>query len=69
MSYDTLEKQIRMLPEDCLDDVSHYVEFIMYRLKLRNQRQQTSDLSDYFGIMKNMPDGLEAQKGLRNEWD
>ena len=69
MSYETLEKQIRALPEDCLDDVSHYVEFILYRLQLRDKKQQASDLSDYFGIMKNMPDGLKAQRELRNEWD
>lgn len=69
MSYDTLEKQIRLLPEDCLDDVSHYIEFILYRLQSHSKKQQVPDLSDYFGIMKNMPDGLEAQRGLRNEWD
>ena len=69
MSYDTLEKQIRMLPEDCLEDVSHYIEFIIYRLQLHNKEKQAPDLSNYFGIMKNMPDGLEAQRGLRSEWD
>lgn len=69
MSYDTLEKQIRMLPEDCLEDVSHYIEFVLYRLQLRNKEKQAPDLSNYFGIMKNMPDGLEAQRGLRSEWD
>ena len=69
MSYDTLEKQIRMLPEDCLDDVSHYIEFIIYRMQLRDKKQQAPDLSAFFGIMNNLPDGLEAQRGLRNEWD
>ena len=69
MSYDTLEKQIRMLPEDCLDDVSHYIEFLIYRLQLRSKKQQAPDLSEFYGILKNMPDGLEAQRELRNEWD
>ena len=69
MSYETLEKQIRLLPEDCLDEVSHYIEFILYSQQSRNKKQQAPDLSDYFGIMKNMPDGLEAQRGMRNEWD
>lgn len=64
MTYDTLEKQIRLLPEDCLDDVSHYIEFILYRLQSHSKKQQDSDLSDYFGIMKNLPDGLlESAKG------
>ena len=69
MSYDTLEKQIRMLPEDCLDDVSHYIEFIIYRLQLRDKKQQAPDLSEFFGIINNLPDGLESQRRLRNEWD
>ena len=69
MSYETLEKQIRMLPEDCLDDVSHYIEFIIYRFQVHDKKQQASDLSNFFGIMKNMPDGLEAQRRLRNEWN
>ncbi len=68
MSYEALEKQIRMLPEEYLDDVSHYVEFIIYRLQLHNKKQSATDLSEYFGIM-NLPDGLEAQKEMRNEWD
>ena len=69
MSYDTLEKQIRLLPEDCLEDVSRYIEFILYSLQSRSKKQPAPDLSDYFGIMKNMPDGLEAQRRMRNEWD
>ena len=26
-----LEKKIRNLPEDCLEEVSHYVEYLLYR--------------------------------------
>ena len=69
MSYDTLEKQIRMLPEDCLDDVSHYIEFIIYRMQLRDKKQKAPALSAFFRIMNKLPDGLEAQRGLRNERD
>ena len=69
MSYDTLERQIRLLPEDCLEDVSQYIEFVIYRMQLRKEKNQTCDMSSYFGILKKMPDGLEMQRGLRNEWD
>ena len=53
MSYDTLERQIRMLPEDCLEDVSQYIEFVIYRMQLRKEKNQTCDMSSYFGILKN----------------
>lgn len=69
MSYDTLEKQIRMLPEECLDDVSHYIEFIIYRLRLRDKERQASDLTEFYGVLNQMPDGLKMQRELRDEWD
>ena len=69
MSYDTLERQIRMLPEECLEDVSRYIEFVIFKLQKREDTQQTQDMSSYFGILKNMPDGLEIQRRLRDEWD
>ena len=69
MSYDTLERQIRMLPEDCLEEVSQYIEFIVYRMQMRKEKDQPHDMSAYFGILKDMPDGLEAQRRLRDEWN
>ena len=33
MSYDTLERQIRMLPEEYLEDVSRYIEFVIFKLQ------------------------------------
>ena len=31
MSYSMLEEKLKMLPEECLDEVSQYVEFILFR--------------------------------------
>ena len=69
MSYDTLEKQIRMLPEECLEDVSQYIEFVIFKLQRREETEQSQDMSCYFGILKNWPDGIEVQRRLRDEWD
>ena len=69
MSYDTLERQIRMLPEECLEDVSRYIEFVIFKLQKREEAEQSQDISSYFGILKNMQDGLEVQRRLRDEWD
>ena len=68
MSYDMLEKQIRMLPEECLEDVSRFIEFIIFKYQKSDKTEQVHDKSSFFGIMKDLPDGLEVQKELRDEW-
>ena len=34
MSYEAVAEQVRNLPEDCLEDVSRYISFLMYRRDL-----------------------------------
>ncbi len=34
MSYEAVAEQIKNLPEDCLEDVSRYISFLMYRRDL-----------------------------------
>ncbi len=31
MSYETVIEQVKTLPEECLDDVSKYMSFLLYR--------------------------------------
>jgi hypothetical protein len=69
MSLATLEKQIKTLPVDCLDEVSHYIEYLLYRKENFGSTSKQSNLSQYFGSVKHFPDGLEAQRGMRDEWD
>ena len=38
MSYAMLEEQIRALPEEYLEEISHYVEYILFR---RDQSHHT----------------------------
>ncbi len=68
MSYATLEKKIKSLPEDYLEEISNYIEFIIFRHKQTSQ-PKTSNLSKFFGSMKIKRDGLKIQKELRDEWD
>ncbi len=69
MSLSTLENQIKTLPVDCLDEVSHYIEYLMYRKKNIGMVSEQPNLSRYFGSVKHFPDGLEAQRGMRDEWN
>ena len=34
MSYEAVAEQVRNLPEDCLEDVSRYISFLMYQRDL-----------------------------------
>ncbi len=65
MSYTTLEAKIRMLPEECLEEVARYVEYIIFRLE--HEDKQAQDLSSFFGSVKSLSDGLDYQKEARND--
>ena len=67
MSYTLLEKQIRALPEKYLEDVSNYIEYLLYR-EQRARTESESQSSHYFGSLTSLPDGLTAQRSMRNEW-
>lgn len=69
MSYATLEKQIRDLPEECLDEVSNYIEFILFRMQMKKETSSVQDKSEFFGILKDIPDGMYLQRRMRDEWD
>lgn len=36
MSYESVVEQLKILPEVCLDDVSKYLEFILYKYEKNN---------------------------------
>ena len=67
MSYATIEKQLRRLPECCLEEVSRYVEYLIY--KQEGMVKQNIDLEQYFGSIKTLPDGLDFQRSARDEWN
>ena len=69
MSYSVLEDQIRALPEEYLEEVSHYIEFILFREQQLKASSSAQTTKDYFGSIKNLPDGLTAQRSMRSEWN
>ena len=69
MSYATLEKKLRTIPEDYLDEVSKFVEFLLFKINMPNEDDKATDLSKYFGAVKMHDDGLKIQREIRNEWD
>ncbi|MBR0091009.1 MAG: hypothetical protein IJP92_04860 [Lachnospiraceae bacterium] len=69
MSRATLEKQIQSLPEDCLDEVTNYIESVLLRRKARTKTNQSADLSEFFGGITGLADGMDFQRRARDEWN
>ncbi len=64
-----LEKQIRSLPEECLPEVSNYIEYVLFRYEQKKHKERKGNVSRYFGSIKTLPEGLALQSRLRNEWN
>ena len=69
MSRVTLEKQIQSLPEDCLDEVANYIEYVLFRRKAKTETDQSTDLSEFFGSVTGLADGMDFQRRARDEWN
>ena len=69
MSYAAIEKKLRDLPEDCLDEIAVYIDFLLFRRNQEATQESDSDLSKYFGRIKTLGDGLEVQRQMRDEWN
>ncbi len=68
MSYSTVEKKLKQIPEAYLDEVSDYIEFLLYKINTPEHDSDNADLSEFFGSFKISVDGLDAQRRLRDEW-
>lgn len=67
MTYTALERQLRALPESSLEEVSRYVEYLIY--KQENLTKQSNHLEQYFGSIATLPDGMDFQRSARDEWN
>ena len=68
MPYDTLAKQIQAVPEEYLDEVAEYIDFILFKVS-RKPEMQKNKTSRYYGSITRPIDGMEAQRSMRNDWD
>ena len=69
MSYNTVVEQLRLVPNEYLDDISRYISNILNGQKKSEQGgKPRGKFAKYFGTM-DLGDGLEIQKQMRDEWD
>ena len=68
MYYSTLEKKLKMLSDDNLDEIAKYVEFLLYK-KNHTETMTHPDVSEFFGRINVTEDPLKLQRKLRDEWN
>ena len=69
MSYDSMVEQIKSVPQECLEEIENYIQFVIYRHTLSVKSNKDKNLSKYFGTVNFQKDGLSIQKEMRNEWN
>ena len=68
MSYAAVEKQIQAVPEEYLDEVSEYIDYILFKVS-KKKAKDSKGTAAYFGSFERPVDGMEAQRSMRNEWN
>lgn len=61
MLYDTLVKQVKTLPEACIEQVSKYIDYVLFQYNLDNMRMEPLKETDE-EFNANMKKGLEDVK-------
>ena len=63
MSYEVLEKQLKSLPEEYLEDVLNYVQLLQYKITvLGEKKEEKPNVARRFGIAKgelHYPDDID----------
>ena len=65
MTHTTVEKQIQMVPEEYLDEVSAFIDYVVY--KANRRKRTSSNASECFGSITRAIDGLDFQRNSRDE--
>ena len=60
MSYETIVEQIRSLPEDCLEDLSKYMQFLLYQYSLNKMNNLTETDEEFDAKMQKGYDDMLA---------
>ena len=68
MSYAMLEKQLQSLPEEYYEEVSQYVDYLLFRQNNAKRKSESTEMGSFFGSIKELPDGMKVQGAIRNEW-
>ena len=68
MSYVSINERIQAVPEEYLDEVSEYIDYILFKVS-KKKKDSSNGTSRFFGTIRKPIDGMEIQRSMRNEWD
>ena len=71
MTYAILEEKLKSMPEECLEKIMDYADFVLYQYEKKQQgaERPKGNLEAFFGTVHFGEDGLEIQRRMRDEWD
>ena len=69
MQYNVIEQKMRSLPDNCLEALDSFVDYLLFREKQSGRTRVLTPASKFFGSVKTLGDGLRAQRQMRDEWD
>lgn len=69
MTRSSIIKKIRSLPEECLDEIDNYIDFVLFKAKKNSKTRPNKNMEKYFGAVSVKEDGLAFQKDIRDEWN
>lgn len=67
MSYETVIEQIQKTPEQYLDEISYYIDFINYREQKKSQEKKVSAAKRFFEVADLMHGNSHGQKWTKEE--
>ena len=74
MTYTMREEKLKSMPEECLEKMMEYADFVLYQYEKKQQslteeeQPKKGNLAEFLGTM-DLGDGLELQKRWRDEWN
>ena len=60
MSYETLVKQVKALPEECLEDASKYIDYLLYQYSLKKMEPLIKTDEQFNSDMQKGLDDIKA---------
>ena len=61
MSYATLEKKLKALPQAALEEVSSYVDYIFFKFTASEKTTSSKSLKKGFGCLKDIPCNMSLE--------
>lgn len=69
MTYANIEKQIYSIAEEYLEEISDFIDYILFKANKNRNENDIEKTSVLFGSFSTPVDGLDVQRTLRNEWN